>query len=350
MDKNDESGINRFFGQNSTLVYAIKFGTYYNLSNALDDLEVISKKTDDASSPSVTEANSSIQTTTGNILNQLQFFFEKSLSLVFKEQQLIPEDLLVRSAQIFSDIKAKLVLNLQVKVQLECLAKCANDNINKLVRNSHKSFENHNALYDAQCKLYINYPSLLRTEFEQLIEKLLGDIIIGEKINIKGTYKNIRKFNPNIFHAISRSSILFHMVLQILLNYCIATKLDTFLIHFSQCIVGALHLFWNDTYETFSDMSPINVYFEPLQAVSILIQAIEDIRTLDELQGANKNDKRFEILVKEILKKLSGLLKTFQYAYVTKVLLTICVPYKLFCTLIKFSEDEKLDFHVLLKP
>ena len=348
-DKPQNSGLNIYFGQNSALLSSIKLGAYYNVNNALDDLEAISKKIDNTSVLSVTEANSSIKATTGNIIDRLQFFFDKSASLILKEQLRVPEDLLVRSAQIFSDIKPKFESNKQVKIKLEHCANCVNDSINKLVKNRHESLDNHNALYDAQCKLYLSYSSLFRTEFEHLIANLLGDTAVGEKVGVEGIYKNIKKYNTNIFHALSRSSILFHMMLQILLNYCIATKLDAFFIHFSQCVVGALHLFLNDTVQTNSEMNHINVYFEPLQSVIILIQVMEDMSGLDEFLEENKNIKRSDRLIKEILNKLSMLLKTSRCTYVTKVLLTLCVPYKQLCTLMKFSENEKLEFHVLLK-
>ena len=76
---------------------------------------------------------------------------------------------------------------------------------------------------------------------------------------------------------------------------------------------------------------------------------MEDMNGLDEFLEENKNNKRSDRLIKEILNKLSMLLKTSRCTYVTKVLLTLCVPYKQLCTLMKFSENEKLEFHVLLK-
>ena len=96
-------------------------------------------------------------------------------------------------------------------------------------------------------------------------------------------------------------------------------------------------------------MSHINLYFEPLQSVIILIQVMEDMSGLDEFLEESKSIKRSDRLIKEILNKLSMLLKTSRCTYVTKVLLTLCVPNKQLRTLIKFSENEKLEFHVLLK-
>ena len=93
MDKSKEYCIKTHFESNSSLVASIRFGTYYNVDVALDQLQAISSKTYD-SIDSFNEIESNVHSFY-KILEQLQIYFEKSKSSFMNQQLLIPIDLYI---------------------------------------------------------------------------------------------------------------------------------------------------------------------------------------------------------------------------------------------------------------
>lgn len=339
--------IKTHFGSNSSLVASIKFGTYYNVNVALDRLQAISSKTYESIN-SFNEIESSVHSFF-KILEQLQIYFEKSKSSFMNQQLLIPIDLLIKSTEVLSIISPhQFESNKKVKPKLEEVAKYVIDDI-ALVNVHSENVEISNRLFNGLSKLYLRYPSHFRKDYERFVETLLSEIMI-EDVNEDKIYTIIEKDFLNVFHAISRSSILFSAMLQILLHYCVKTNLDTFFIHLSQSIVAAVHRLANKSVATYPTLNPIDMYPEQLQGVAILLQAFtEHFSDLEGLSETKKTENTSERLIKEILNKLSTLLKTSRRTYVTKILLTICIPYKFLDIFVKFSQREKLEFHVLIE-
>ena len=348
MDTSKQYCIKTHFGSNSSLVNSIKFGTYYNVNVALDQLQAISSKIYE-SIDSFNEIESKIHTFF-KILEQLQMYFEKSKSSFMNKQLLIPIDLLVKSAEVLSIISPhQFESNQKVKSKLEAVAKYVENNI-ALVNVKSEDVEMSDRLLNGLSKLYVRYPSHFGKDYERFVETLLGELLM-EDVNEDEIYTIIEKNFLNMFHAISRSSILFSAMLQILLHYCVKTNLDIFFIHLSQSIVAALHRLVNGSVVTYPTLNPISMYPEQLQGVALLLQAFpehnSDLRGLSETKKTQNTSER---LIEEILDKLSTLLKTSRRTYVTKVLLTICIPYKFLDIFVKFSKREKLEFHVLIEP
>ena len=98
-------------------------------------------------------------------------------------------------------------------------------------------------------------------------------------------------------------------------------------------------------------LNPASTYIPPLQAVVSLVQAILGV-DLNESQiihsegGLDKNIP--QRLLKDTLMKLTKLLQTSRYTYITKILMTIVIPYKVLSGFIAFSIKEELEFHAVI--
>ena len=347
MNKVKGSCTNLYFGSNSSLVSAVRIGTLYSINNVLDDLDNSSNKISDSISNSLTEIDSSVYASVNKILDQLQSHFESIKSSTLQEELKIPEDLLIKAAKIFAHLSINRS-NLETKIQSIATMIC--DFIKHLVNAEYDNRKYLNELIDAHCKLYISYPTLFRDEFEQFLITELENAELCGKLKVDRTLKSLLNNHLNLLHVISHSSILFHKMLQILFHYSIATKLDSLFIHLSQNIVSTFHNVWNDPNYAYSDICSTSLYIEPLQSVTMLIHALseDNIEELERLQHDEKIDNGSERLIGQIVKKLSTLLQNSSYTYITKMLLTICLPYRLIRILISFSEREKLDLHVLI--
>ena len=348
MNTSKQYCIKTHFESNSSLVASIRFGTYYNVDVALDQLQAISSKTYESIN-SFNRIESSARSII-KILEQLQMYFDKSKSSCMNQQLLIPIDLLVKSVEVLSIISPhQFESNQKVKSKLEEVTKYVKNYI-ALGNVKSEDVKITNRLFNGLSKLYVRYPSHFRKDYERFIETLLSELMM-EDVNEDKIHTIIEKDFLNMFHAISRSSILFSAMLQILLHYCVKTKLDTFFIHLSQSIIAALHRLLNGSLVTYPTLNPIDMYPEQLQGVALLVQAFaEHISGLEGLSETKKTENTSERLLKEILDKLSTLLKTSRRTYVTKVLLTICIPYEFLDIFVKFSQREKLEFHVLIEP
>ena len=347
MNKVKGSCTNLYFGSNSSLVSAVRIGTLYNVNNALDDLDTSSNKISDSISNSVTEVDSSVYASVNKILDQLQSHFESIKSSTLQEELKIPEDLLIKAAKIFAHLSIN-QSNLETKIQ--SIATMISDFIKQLVNAKCDYRKYLNELIDAHSKLYISYPTLFRDEFEQFLIKELEDAELCGEIKVESTLKSLQNNHLNLLHVISHSSILFHKMLQTLFHYCITTKLNSLFIHLSQNIVSTFHNVWKDPNYAYSDICSTSLYIEPLQAVTMIIQAVSenDIEALEKQQHNEMKENGSERLIEQIVRKLSTLLQNSSYTYITKMLLTICIPYRLMCILISFSEREKLELHVLV--
>ena len=99
-------------------------------------------------------------------------------------------------------------------------------------------------------------------------------------------------------------------------------------------------------------LNPANIYIPPLQAAVNLVQAIlgVDLNENDIIYNKEGSLEKNtpQKLLKETLMKLTKLLQTPRYTYITKILLTIVIPYKVLNTFIKCSIKEELEFHAVI--
>lgn len=353
MEKQKVADLKLYLQEDSVLVTAVKLTAFYNLNTALHEFEEATtlQKNEIISIHSYQDNRrpDALVNATEKVVHQLSSLLDNSSLSILHKEFALSNTLIIRCANALSRIPKTLPLNEKgMQDTLEKLANCILDTIYMTPKSLINGAEHRTYYLGAEKAIFIGYQNVFRAKFEYFIEKQLGSVVNVKDISVEAIVTNTTNLElTELLLAVSHSALLFNQMLQILLEYFIATNLNVRFLRFSQCVIGAFHRLCSNS----TGLNPANVYIPPLQAVVNLVQAILGVDLNDsemihkERSLDNNVHKR---LLKETLMKLTKLLQTPRYTYITKVLMTIVIPYKALCDFITFSIKEEMELHTVI--